>query len=86
MAKDKVFFGYVSNVWFLVGDEWFYQPAVGFGMYINSIDMWAVFQTLAGCFIWEMMLPSYMEIIISHCKDPYQPTSTMERHKGLNTA
>ena len=35
--------------------------------------------TLVGCF----MLPSDMGILIGHCKDPYQPTSIMERHKGF---
>lgn len=38
---DDFFFGpgCVSNVCFLVGDEWFDQPAVGFGMHIYSIEM-----------------------------------------------
>ena len=27
------------------------------------------------------MLPSYMGIIIHHCKDPYEPTSMMESKK-----
>ena len=29
------------------------------------------------------MLPRYMGVIISHCKDPYKPTSIMESKKGF---
>ena len=86
-----------SNVCFLVGDEWFDQPAVGFGMHIYSIEMWMICEpcskpwlgVLKVLYIWGIMLPSYMEIIICHwaiVRTPYQPTSTMKCHKGLHTA
>ena len=42
MGKLDDFFGdrdAFSNVCFLVEDEWFDQPAVGFGMHIYSIEM-----------------------------------------------
>ncbi len=36
-----------------------------------------------GWVIWDEKLPSYIGIIISHYKDPYQPTSIMECQQGL---
>ena len=34
-------------------------------------------------YIGDEILPSYMGIIIGHCKDPYKPTSIMECHNGF---
>ena len=38
-----------------------------------------------GClgYIGDEILPSYVGIIISHYKDPYEPISRMECHKGF---
>ena len=44
---------------------------------------WAVTKTLAVCSIEGVILPSYIGIIISHYKDPYQPTSIMECQQGF---
>ena len=32
------------------------------------------------------MVPNYIGIIISQCKDPYQPTSIMESNDGFGVA
>ena len=40
-------------------------------------------QNLAVCSIEGVILPSYIGIIISHYKDPYQPTSIMECQQGF---
>ena len=33
--------------------------------------------------IWGIILPSYIEIIMNHEKDPYQPSSIMESRFGF---
>ena len=44
---------------------------------------WAMKKTLVGWVIREIILPSYIGIIINHYKDPYYPTSVMESSKGF---
>ncbi len=34
-------------------------------------------------FVGDEILPSYIGILIIHCKDPYYPTSIMESWKGF---
>ena len=34
-------------------------------------------------YIGDQKLPSYIRIMISPFRDPYEPISTMERHKGF---
>ena len=41
-------------------------------------------KTLVGWVIYGIILPSYIGIIMNHYKDPYEPTSIMECHKGFD--
>ena len=44
---------------------------------------WAVIKILVICCTEGIILPKYIGIITSHYKDPYEPISIMECHKGL---
>ena len=37
-------------------------------------------------FVGDEKLPSYIGIIVNHCKDPYQPTSRMESRRVFYVA
>ena len=52
-------------------------------IYINHVNNEKKGPWLEGFDIGDDILPKYMGIITSHYKDPYQPTSRMECHKGF---
>ena len=49
----------------------------------SLLSKWAVTKTLVNCCIEGTILPSYMGIVISHSKDPFQTTSIMECQQGF---
>ena len=44
---------------------------------------WAVTKTLVICFLYRMILPSYIGIMISHHKDPCEPMGIVECYTGF---